>query len=154
MHVQHSVTMHLDATLEQAWALMADPRRVAEWHTQVLEVRDVREAAGPVGKTMIYRQSVPGGEHDFRVEVTGWEDGRSITTVGVEVGGGQTWTSAVRFERDGAGTSFAYSLETEIPGNRVVGALAGRLIEGSIDRWMHKSMENFAELAKKVLQPA
>ena len=154
MHVQHTVSVHLDATLEQAWALISDPSRVPEWHTQCVAVRDIHEVPGHVGETEVYVMNVPGGQHDFQTEVTGWEELRSITVAGREVGGGQTWTSVQRFAPTGNGTDWTYELDSEIPGNRVVGVLAGKLIEGSIDRWMHKSMENFGELARNNLQPA
>ncbi len=155
-HVEHAVSVHLGVSLEKAWALIADPSRLPEWHTQCVAVRDVHEVPGHVGSTQVYVMLTPGGQHDFDVVVTGWEDMRAVTTAGREQSGGQTWSSIMQFERVGDGTDVTYHLDSEIPSNRLVGVLVSKLVEGSIDRWMRKSLANFGDLARTgaSLQPA
>lgn len=154
MHLQRTVRMHLDVPVEQAWEVFSDGKRVPEWHTQVLGVRDEHDTPDHIGYTAVYRQSVPGGEHDFQVECIGWEELKYTTFVGHEVGGGQTWKSNIHLTPAGNGVDAEWELDTEIPGNRLVGALAGKLLEQGVDRWMHKSLQNLEDLAKKTPQPA
>jgi predicted RNA methylase len=141
---------------EKEWEIATDLKRLPQWHTQVVEVKDAVGGAGQLGATATLMLKGPDRVHEVRVEVVEVEPQRVWKNVGHEVGGGMSYTSISRYSAaaDG-GTDWEWEQEIEPP-KGLIGAFADRLfLQRTIEREMRHSVDNLdalieAELAQPV----
>lgn len=150
------ITGHAKVPVEQWWAVATDLKRLPEWHTQVMEVRDV-VGEGQVGTSATLVLNQMGATHEYRAEVTEFEPLRLVKQVGREVRPGTgTYTSISRFAPapDG-GTDWEWEQEVEPP-KGALGAMTDRLmVQPAVEQFMQKSTERLAALIEgQLVQPA
>lgn len=146
---------HVDAPIEAVWDLGADPQRITEWQTGVVELRDITpgklDYVG-AGYTAVYRFA--GRELTSTFAITKVEKPFYVEYKGTALGGG-TARFTTRAETAGKGTDITFEMEYELPGG-FFGDVADKLfMERQIERDAKHYDQNFKALCEaKVLTPA
>ena len=136
------LTSHIEVPPETAFALAIDAKRVPEWNTTVVEVKDVSGPLDHVGASYTEILKIAGRRLEGRWKVSRVERPGLLEFTGTAPGGGKS-TIVNRFEPAGTGTAYHLELEYELPGG-FVGGIADKLfVERSIERDAKHSSENF-----------
>lgn len=146
---------HVDAPIEAVWDLGADPQRLTEWQTNLVEVKDVTPGKlDYVGAAYRFVYRFAGRELTGRFEITKIEKPTYVEYTGTTPGGG-TATFSTRAEPTGTGTDITFEMDYELPGG-FFGDLADKLfMERQIERDSKHFNQNFKALCEaKVLTPA
>ena len=140
-------TIHLDVAPEEAFGLEVDVGRMTEYHTSIVEVKDVHGPLDIVGGSYAAVMKIAGRMYEGRWEVTRVEKPRVLEMAGTVPGGG-TATLIHHFAAAAGGTDCTVDMDYELPGG-VLGGLANKLfVEGAIERDVRHSMENFKALVE------
>jgi coenzyme Q-binding protein COQ10 len=139
------MTAHVDVAPEQVFEFGANAERTPEYHTSIIEVKDVSGPLDTVGAGYTAAMKIAGRVYEGRWEVTRVEKPRVVELKGILPGGG-TATLIQRFAAAAGGTDCTVDMEYELPGG-IIGGLANKLfVEGAIERDVRHSMENFKAL--------
>lgn len=147
-------TVHVRAPLEEVFRLAAQWERLPEWNPSFVEVRDITGPGDQVGTRFGVRMLIAGRQIEGTGEVV---EVVSPTLLKVRFSGlaGGTLDWVRRFERVDDGTTYAFTLDYELPGG-LFGQIADRLlVERLIEHGVTYSTETFTILAEaRVPQPA
>ncbi len=146
---------HSKLSAEICWKVATDLRRIPQWHTNVVEVRDFVGGIGQIGTTATLFLKGPDRVHEVPTKVTAAEAPLLWKTEGQEPGG-MSFVSITRYTPtpDG-GADWEWEQEIDPP-KGLIGAFADRLfLQRSIERQMQHSADNLAALTEAdALQPA
>jgi uncharacterized protein YndB with AHSA1/START domain len=132
--------MHVEATPEAIWELVADPNRHPEWWPDVLEVQcaDIREGCRYRG---VIKGPLRTEEHELLIERLDGCREVSITCVGTGV--------TTRFELiEAQGGTFVegyFAIEPNSIGSTVIAAVSGRRVMRS---WLEQSLASLKSMAE------
>ncbi len=150
------VSGHSPLPAQRHWNIATDLKRLPQWHTGVVETRDVIATPGQLGTTATLMLKGPDRVHEVHVEVVESDEPHLWKNVGHEVGGGMSYTSISRYTPtpDG-GCDWEWEQEIDPP-KGLIGAFADRLfLQRYIERQMQQSAENLGALTEaEALQPA
>jgi uncharacterized protein YndB with AHSA1/START domain len=136
--------MHIDATPEAIWALVADPNRHPEWWPDVLEVEcaDIREGCRYRG---VVKGAIRTEEHELMIERLDGCREVSITCVGT----GVTTRFLLTEAQGGTFVEGYFAIEPNSIGTKVIAAVSGRRVMRS---WLEQSLASLKRMAE--LAPA
>lgn len=145
--------IRIDAPPEAVYRIVADPRRLPQWMSSLIEVRNVRGSG--VGQTYEWTYKMTGVKFDGKTEVVKENVGelRNTRTVG---GIDSEWH--MNFEREGKqGTRFRLEVSYSIP-TPVLGAVAEKVITARNRRELSSNLAHLkdiveAEVAKAASTP-
>ena len=140
-----STTIHVDASPEIVFDLIADPLRGPEWQTMLAEMGEISGRPGGVGSSYIGYYRVAGRRMEGRFVVTAAERPRIHQAAGTTRGGWARWTTMI--DPSDGGADVRISLEFELPGE-IVGSLFGLLTGAGIERAFNRTYENLRRVAE------
>ena len=140
-----SRTIHVEATPEQAFDLMANPARLREWQVPAAEVKDITGTPGTVGLGWTTVSSFAGRKMEGHMSVTAGERPRFFEVKGT---GSGSATMRGRLEAAAGGTDLTIESEYEMPLGFIGDAANKLFLERSMaDSW-DKSLAKFKALAE------
>ncbi len=137
-----STTLHVGASPEIVYDLIADPSRGPEWQKLLVELGGIAGRPGGVGSSYTGCYHVTGRRIEARFVVTAAERPRVYQASGTARGGWARWTTFV--EPADGGSAIRVSLEYELPGEVIGNLLA--LLTGS--RLQDAFSRTYAELQR------
>ncbi|MEQ9079611.1 MAG: SRPBCC family protein [Sandaracinaceae bacterium] len=142
----------IDASPETLYRVVADPQRLPQWMSSLIEVRNIRGSG--VGQTYEWTYKMAGVKFDGKTEVVEVDPGkiRNTRTVG---GIASEWH--MRIEPEGKGSRFHIEVTYSIP-TPVLGALAEKVITARNRRELSSNLAHLkdiveAEIAKERSAP-
>jgi carbon monoxide dehydrogenase subunit G len=140
-----SRTIHVEATPEQAFDLMANPERLREWQVPAAEVKDITGTPGTVGLGWTTVSSFAGRKMEGHMSVTAVERPRSFEAKGT---GSFAATLRGRFEPAAGGTDVTLENEYEMPLGFIGDAADKLFFEKSFAESWDKSLAKFKALVE------
>jgi hypothetical protein len=140
-----STTIHVEASPEVVFDLIADPARGPEWQTLVVEMGEISGRPGGVGSSYAGYYRVAGRRIEGRFVVTAAERPRIHQAAGTTRGGWARWTTIIEPAPDGA--EVRVTLEYELPGE-IVGSLFGMLSGTRLQAAFNRTYANFKRIAE------
>jgi len=140
-------TIHIDAPPERVFELGADARRLPEWNTSFVQVKDVTGPLDQVGARYTTVIKVAGRLLDGQWEVVRVEKPTYLETKGTAPAGGRA-TVISRNEPAGGGTDSTVELDYELPGGFLGGALDAIFVQRAMERDMKHTAENFKAICE------
>ena len=140
-----SRTIHVEATPEQAFDLMANPARLREWQVPAAEVKDITGTPGTVGLGWTTVSSFAGRKLEGHMSVTAVERPRSFEAKGT---GSFAATLRGRFEPAAGGTDVTLENEYEMPLGFIGDAADKLFFEKSFAESWDKSLAKFKALVE------
>ena len=140
-----SRTVHVEATPEQAFDLMANPARLREWQVPAAEVKDITGTPGTVGLGWTTVSSFAGRKMEGHMSVTAGERPRSFEAKGT---GSFAATLRGRFEPAAGGTDVTLENEYEMPLGFIGDAADKLFFEKSFAESWDKSLAKFKALVE------
>jgi carbon monoxide dehydrogenase subunit G len=140
-----SRTIHVEATPEQAFDLMANPARLREWQVPAAEVKDITGTPGTVGLGWTTVSSFAGRKMEGHMSVTAGERPRSFEAKGT---GSFAATLRGRFEPAAGGTDVTLENEYEMPLGFIGDAADKLFFEKSFAESWDKSLAKFKALVE------
>jgi hypothetical protein len=137
--------MHVDASPEVVFDLIADPARGPEWQTMVVEMGEISGRPGGVGSSYTGYYRVAGRRIEGRFVVTAAERPRIHQAAGTTRGGWARWTTMI--EPAGDGADVRVTLEYELPGE-IVGSLFGMLSGTRLQAAFTRTYANLKRVAE------
>ena len=144
-------TGHVDVAPDKAFALAMDAKRIPEWNSSVIEVKEITGPLDQLGSSYVSVLKLAGRPLEGRWEVSRVERPRLLELTGTAPGGGRA-TATNRFESAGSGTDVTIEIDYELPG-RFLGGMADKLfVERAIERDVKHSVENFKAICEAEVQ--
>jgi carbon monoxide dehydrogenase subunit G len=140
-----SRTIHVEATPEQAFDLMANPERLREWQVPAAEVKDITGTPGTVGLGWTTVSSFAGRKMEGHMRVTAGERPRFFEAKGT---GSFAATLRGRFEPAAGGTDVTLENEYEMPLGFIGDAADKLFFEKSFAESWDKSLAKFKALVE------
>ena len=140
-----SRTIHVEATPEQAFDLMANPARLREWQVPAAEVKDITGTPGTVGLGWTTVSTFAGRKMEGHMSVTAGERPRSFEAKGT---GTFAATLRGRFEPAAGGTDVTLENEYEMPLGFIGDAANKLFFEKSFAESWDKSLAKFKALVE------
>ena len=140
-----SRTVHVEATPEQAFDLMANPARLREWQVPAAEVKDITGTPGTVGLGWTTVSSFAGRKMEGQMSVTAGERPRSFEAKGT---GSFAATLRGRFEPAAGGTDVTLENEYEMPLGFIGDAADKLFFEKSFAESWDNSLAKFKALVE------
>jgi uncharacterized membrane protein len=140
-------TIHINAPIDRAWDLNADCRRIPEWNTSVLEVKDCPDRTDRVGARYTTVARIMGRKVDGTFETTTADRPRLFEQKAKLPGGGDA-TLTVTFVEASGGTDLTVTLDYVMLSGGLFSGIAEKLLSGSIERDIHHSNANFKALCE------
>ena len=145
-HVRESV--HIDAPMEAAWRLGRDAKRIPEWNTTAIEVKDASGPLDQAGSRFTVVSKIAGRRLDVTWTVERVDAPRLAEVTATAPGGGQA-RQRVEYEPDGSGTRVTVDMDYELPMGWF-GEMFNKLVaERMIARDVRHSSENFKAFAEE-----
>ncbi len=119
-----STTLHVEASPEIVFDLIADPSRGPEWQKVLVELGEISGRPDGIGSSYTGYYQIAGRRIEGRFVVTAAERPRIYQSAGTARGGWARWTTFI--EPADGGTNLRVTLEYELPGE-IVGSLLGML---------------------------
>ena len=142
-------TIEIEAPIERVWALVMDPDRLGEWVSIHEEVSEVPDGDLEAGSRFRQRMKLKGVPLKVQWEIVEFEPPSHARWAG-EAAAGAEATIVYDLAENGAGTTFDYRNEFNLPGGKV-GKLAGRAFNAaSGDREAKRSLKRLKELLEDV----
>ena len=139
--------IRIDAPVERIWSVGSDASRIAEWQTNLVEIRDVSGPIDQVGTGYTAVNRLAGRQLEADWQVTGVEPNRSLELRGTAPGGGRAVQRVTYTPAEGA-TDVTIELDYELPGG-FLGQFANRVfVERALQRDIRHSLENFKALCE------
>jgi len=140
-----STTIHVGASPETVFDLIADPSRGPEWQTLLADMGEIAGRPGGVGSSYTGHYRVAGRRLEGRFVVTAAERPSFHQAAGTTRGGWARWTTTI--EPADGGADVRVSLEFELPGE-LVGSLFGLLTGAGVARAFHRTYTNLKRVAE------
>lgn len=141
-----TATIHVDASPEVVFDLVADPARGPEWQTLVTEIGAVAGRPGGIGSSYVGYYRVAGRRVEGRFVMTAAERPTLLQVAGTTRGGWVRWTTIV--EPAGEGSVVRASLEYELPGE-ILGSVLGLLTGTRLDQEVKRTYINLKRVAEE-----
>ena len=134
-------TTHIDAPPEAAFDLLTDAKRIPEWNSSVVAVKDISGPLDTVGASYTAILKLGGRQLETRWEMTRADDRRIAEFVASSPAGGSA-TTTTTLEPAAGGADLMLEVDYELPGG-FVGGMADKLfVERAIERDIRHSLEN------------
>ena len=140
-----STTLHVDASPEIVFDLVADPARAPEWQTRLAAMGEISGRPGGVGSSYTGYYGVAGRRLQGRFVITAAERPRIHQAAGTTRGGWTRWTTFI--EPADEGSNVRVSLEYELPGEPL-GSLFGMLTGSRLQQAFNQTYENLKRVAE------
>ncbi len=140
-----STTIHVEASPEIVFDLIADPSRAPEWQTMLADMGEISGRPGGVGSSYSGFYRVAGRRIEARFVVTAAERPKIHQTAGTARGGWVRWTTIID-PADG-GADVRVTLEYELPGE-IVRSVLGALTGSRVQRAFHRTYLNLKRVAE------
>lgn len=140
-----STTLHVDASPEVVYDLIADPARGPEWQTLLAAMGEISGRPGGVGSSYTGYYGVAGRRLEGRFVITAAERPKVHQAAGTTRGGWARWTTFLE-PVDGR-TSVRISLEYELPGEPF-GTLFGMLTGTRLQQAFERTYANLKRVAE------
>lgn len=140
-----STTIHVDASPEVVFDIVADPRRGPKWQTLVNELIEVSGRPGGVGTSFVGHYRVAGQRLEGRFVITAAERPTLLQLTGTTRGGWARWTTLI--EPAGGGCDVRATLEYDLPGE-ILGGLFGLVTAGRLQTELERTYDNLRRLAE------
>ena len=140
-----SRTIHVEATPEQVFDLIANPERLREWQVPAAEVKDITGTPGTVGLGWTTASTFAGRKMENHMSVTAVERPRSFEVKGT---GSVAATLRGRFEPAAGGTDVTIENEYEMPLGFIGDAANKLFFEKSFAESWDKSLAKFKALVE------
>ncbi len=140
-----STTIHVEASTEVVFDLIADPARGPEWQTLLAEMGYISGRPGGVGSSYTSYYRVAGGRLEGRFIVTAAERPKIHQAAGTTRGGWARWTTII--EPADGGADVRVSVEFDLPGE-VVGSLFGMLTSTRLKQAFDRTYANMKRVAE------
>lgn len=140
-----STTIHVEASPEIVFDLVADPARTPEWQTLLVEMGEISGRPGGIGSSYIGYYGVVGRRIEGRFVITAAERPRIHQAAGTMRGGWVRWTTVI--EPSGGDADVRISIEYELPGE-ILGSLFGILTGTRIQQAFNRTYENLKRVAE------
>ena len=141
-----TTTVHVDASPEVVFDLVADPVRGPEWQTLVTEMGAISGRPGGIGSSYVGYYRLAGRRVEGRFVVTAAERPALLQVAGTTRGAWARWTTIV--EPSGDGSLVRASLEYELPGE-ILGSVLGLLTGNRIDHELKRTYVNLKRVAEE-----
>jgi uncharacterized protein YndB with AHSA1/START domain len=141
-----STTVHVDASPEIVFDIVADPTRGPEWHTLVNELVEVSGGSGGVGTSFVGHYRVAGQRLAGRFVVTAAERPTLLQLAGTTRGGWARWTTLIEPAEDGC--DIRATMEYDLPGE-ILGGLFGIVTSGRLQNEFDRTYDNLRQLAER-----
>ena len=146
-----STTVHVEASAEAVYDIVADPARGPEWQTLVSELGEVSGRPGGVGSSYVGYYRVAGRRLPGRFVVTAAERPTLHQAAGTTRGGWARWTTKIEPVSNGE-CAVHVSLEYELPGE-IVGSLFGLLTGNRLEQEFRRTYANLKRVAESPSAP-
>ena len=140
-----STTIHVEASPEAIFDLIADPSRAPEWQTLLAGMGEISGRSGGVGSSYSGFYRVAGRRIEARFVVTAAERPRIHQVAGTARGGWVRWTTFI--DPAGSGAEVRVTLEYELPGE-IVRSVLGALTGTRVQRAFHRTYVNLKRVAE------
>lgn len=140
-----STTIHVEASPEVVFDLIADPARGPEWQTLLADMGEISGRPGGVGSSYTGYYWVAGRRLEGRFVVTAAERPKIHQAAGTTRGGWARWTTLI--EAADGGTDVRVSVEFDLPGE-VVGSLFGMLTSTRLQQAFDRTYANMKRVAE------
>jgi hypothetical protein len=140
-----STTIHVEASPEIVFDLIADPSRAPEWQTLLADMGEISGRPGGVGSSYSGFYRVAGRRIETRFVVTAAERPKIHQTAGTARGGWVRWTTFID-PADG-GADVRVTLEYELPGE-IVRSVLGALTGSRVQQAFHRTYLNLKRVAE------
>ena len=140
-----SRTIHVEATPEQAFDLMANPERLREWQVPAAEVKDITGTPGTVGYGWTSVTTFVGRKMEAPMRVTAVERPRSVEA---KTTGSMAATVRLRLEPAAGGTDVTIESEYGMPLGFIGDAANKLFFEKSFAESWDKSLAKFKALVE------
>jgi uncharacterized protein YndB with AHSA1/START domain len=140
-----STTIHVDASPETVFDLIADPSRAPEWQTLLADMGEISGRPGGVGSSYSGFYRVAGRRLEARFVVTAADRPKIHQAAGTARGGWVRWTTFI--EPADGGADVRVSLEYELPGE-IVRSVLGALTGSRLQRAFHRTYLNLKRVAE------
>lgn len=140
-----STTIHVEASPEIVFDLIADPSRASEWQTLLADMGEISGRPGGVGSSYSGFYRVAGRRIEARFVVTAADRPRIHQAAGTARGGWVRWTTFI--DPAGGGADVRVSLEYELPGE-IVRSVLGALTGSRLQRAFHRTYQNLKRVAE------
>jgi ribosome-associated toxin RatA of RatAB toxin-antitoxin module len=141
-----STTIHVDASPEVVFDIVADPARGPDWQTLISELGEVSGRPGGVGTSYVGFYRVAGRRLEGRFVVTASERPTLLQVAGTTRGGWVRWTTLL--EPVGDGCEVRVTLEYELPGE-IIGGLFGMLTGNRLQSELDRSYERLRTVVER-----
>ncbi len=147
MTAVHADTL-IDAPAESVWAMVMDPRRLADWVTIHFEVNEISSGPARVGFKMTQTIHLHGAKFKVRWTLAECEPGQRAVWDGRGPARSRAWIE-YRLTPERGATRFRYSNEFRAPLGPL-GALAGHALVGGIsEREAKRSLKQLKRLLER-----
>lgn len=148
-----NIREHLEVPPQVAFDLAADPKRVPEWQTMVVEVTNADPRLDHVGAKYDARLKIAGRQLDSTWEVTKVSPPRSLRLRGTSPDGGvaTVWLTFGAWE---GGCEFIFEIDYELPGGFVANIADKLFVERAIARELRHAMANFKAIVEHEAETA
>lgn len=140
-----STTIHVEASPEIVFDLIADPSRAPEWQTLLADMGEISGRPGGVGSSYSGFYRVAGRRIETRFVVTAADRPKIHQTAGTARGGWVRWTTFI--DAADGGADVRVSLEYELPGE-IVRSVLGALTGSRVQRAFHRTYLNLKRVAE------
>ena len=140
-----AATIHVDASPEIVFDLLADPSRGPEWQTMLAEMGEVSGRSGGVGSSYVGYYRIAGRRIEGRFVITAAERPTLHQAAGTTRGGWARWTTMI--EPAGRGANVRVSLEYELPGE-IIASVLGLLTGTRLQRAFRRTYANLKRVAE------
>jgi hypothetical protein len=141
-----TTTVHVEASPEVIFDLVADPARGPEWQTLVTDMGGIAGRPGGIGSSYVGYYRLAGRRVEGRFVVTAAERPKLLHVAGTTRGGWAHWTTLI--ESTGEGSLVRASLEYELPGD-ILGSVLGLLAGNRIDQELRRTYANLKRVAER-----
>jgi uncharacterized protein YndB with AHSA1/START domain len=140
-----STTIHVDASPETVFDVIADPSRAPEWQTLLADMGEISGRPGGVGSSYSGFYRVAWRRIEARFVVTAAERPKIHQVAGTARGGWVRWTTLI--DAVDGGAEVRVSLEYELPGE-IVRSVLGALTGTRLQRAFHRTYLNLKRVAE------
>ena len=140
-----STTIHVEASPETVFDLIADPSRAPDWQALLAEIGEISGRPGGIGSSYSGYYRVARRRIEARFVVTAAERPNIHQAAGTARGGWARWTTFID-PADG-GAQVRVALEYELPGE-IVRSVLGALTGTRLQRAFHRTYLNLKRVAE------
>lgn len=142
-------SIDIDAPPAKVWAVVMDPKRLADWVTIHRKLGKISDTPLKQGSTLEQTMCLRGVHFKVKWEVDSLQDGRCTEWEGNGPAHSKARTKYVISDNGNGGTRFDYENEFKAPFGPLGVAASKALVGGLPDREAHRSLDALKRLVEK-----